>query len=127
MPLLFQVWQISLFGQPSKLALYKQVRMFKTSAFLGAMCLTMWENCNLRKQMTFYDRFYPEPTELQKKLEIEAQMFKEQAYKEETVAQREAKVDDPDMIVKYSQFYMLAPQTHHLAEDLEGFNSPDNA
>ena len=67
-PMAFQVWQISLANVQSKVALYKQVRMFKTASVIGAFSLGMWEYTNLRKRLTFYDRFYPEPTELQRKL-----------------------------------------------------------
>ena len=34
------------------------------------------------------------------------------------------KVEDPDKVLKYSQFYMLAPQNHIIAE--EEFNAPDH-
>ena len=54
--------------------------MFKTAAFAGAVGLGMWELTNLKKQWLYYDRFYPEPTELQKTLQREAMMFKEQDY-----------------------------------------------
>ena len=91
--------------------------MFKTVAMTGAMCLSLWEFTNLRKKMMYYDRFYPEPTELQRKLGEEASMFKEQAYKPETVEERMAKLADPDKVLKYAQFYMLAPQNHILAEE----------
>ena len=66
--------------------------MFKSAAMIGALCLGMWEHCNMRKKMTFYDRFYPEPTELQRKINMEAQMFREQMYVEESVEERQAKV-----------------------------------
>ena len=88
--------------------MYKNVRMFKSVSFLAACSLGMWEMCNLRKRMTFYDRFYPEATELQKKLNLEAAMFKEEAYRQATLEERLAKVNDPDKILTYSQFYMLA-------------------
>ena len=79
-PVLFQFWQISLTNVSDKLALYKQVRMFKSAAIIGAFSLGLWEFSTLRKRLTFYDRFYPEPTELQRKLNQEAAIFKEQAY-----------------------------------------------
>ena len=80
-PMAFQMWQISLANVAEKVSLYKQVRMFKSAAFIGACSIGLWEYSNLRKKMTMYDRFYPEPTELQRKLMLEAAMFKEQAYK----------------------------------------------
>ena len=108
-PLGFQIWQISLANVNDKLALYKQVRLFKSTAILSACALGLWEYTNLRKKMTFYDRFYPEPTELQRKLAVEAAMFKEQAYKQESTEEKMAKVQDPEKVLKYAQFYMLAP------------------
>ena len=123
-PVVFQLWQISLANQVDKLALYKQVRMFKSAAFIGACTLGLWEFSTLRKRLTFYDRFYPEPTELQRKLNQEAMMFKEQAYQEESVEDRQKKVEDPDKVLKYSQFYMLAPQNYVNSE--EEFNPADH-
>ena len=98
--------------------------MFKTVAMTSACILSLWEYSNLRKKMTFYDRFYPEQTELQRKLGEEALMFKEKAYKPETTEERMAKLADPEKVLKYAQFYMLAPQNHVLAE--EEINAPDH-
>ena len=81
--------------------------MFKSVAFVSAVGLSIWEMSTLRKRMTFYDRFYPEPTELQRKLQTEAIMFKEQAYKQETIEERMAKLQDADKALKYNQFYQL--------------------
>ena len=75
-PLALQVWQISLTNVAEKQALYKQVRYFKSAAIIGGLSLSLWEYSNLRKRMTFYDRFYPEPTELQRKLITEAAIFR---------------------------------------------------
>ena len=80
-PMAFQMWQISLANVAEKVSLYKQVRMFKSAAIIGACSIGLWEYSNLRKKMLMYDRLYPEPTELQRKLMLEAAMFKEQAYK----------------------------------------------
>lgn len=124
MPLAFQCWQISLVGAESKMALYKQVRLFKSTAIIGACALGLWEYSNLRKRMTFYDRFYPEATELQRKLAEEAAIFKEQAFAPESTEERLAKVQDPEKALKYSQFYQLAPQKYAIAE--EEFNAPEH-
>ena len=123
-PLILQGWQIPLANVSAKAEMYKRVRMFKTVAMTGACALSLWELTNLRKKMTYYDRFYPEPTELQRKLSQEAMMFKESAYKPETVEERMAKLADPDKVLKYAQFYMLAPQSTINAE--EEINAPDN-
>ena len=63
-PVALQFWQISLANVSAKANMYKQVRLFKTASIIGACSLSLWEYSTLRKRMTFYDRFYPEPTEL---------------------------------------------------------------
>ena len=98
--------------------------MFKSAAIIGAFSLGLWEYSNLRKKMLFYDRFYPEPTELQQKLAAEAQMFKEKAYQQKSIEDRMAAVEDPSKRLAYSQFYQLAPQNHSIAE--EAFDAPDH-
>ena len=123
-PLAFQAWQISITNYPEKAALYKQVRWFKSAAIIGALSFGLWEYTNLRKKMTFYDRFYPEPTELQRKLNAEAMIFKEQAYRQQTTEERMKRVQDPELALKYAQFYMIAPQNHALPE--EAINAPDH-
>ena len=123
-PMGFQAWQISLANCADILALYKKVRMFKSAAFIGACSLGVWEFSSLRHKMLCYDRFYPEPTELQQKLAAEAAIFKEQACKQESIEERLAKIQDPEKSLKYAQFYQLAPQNHNIAE--EAFNAPDH-
>ena len=105
--------------------MYKQVRLFKSVALTAALGLGLWEYTNLRKKMGYIDRFYPEPTELQRRLETEALMFRERAYKQETTEERMAKAKDPTKALKYAQFYMLAPQTYVGAE--EEINAADHA
>ena len=51
-------------------------------------------------------------------------MFRERAYKQATTEERRAKVEDPELTLKYSQFYMLAPQSHNIAE--EAINAADH-
>ena len=91
-PMGFQMWQISLANVAEKAALYKQVRVFKLVSFVGACSLSLWEFTNLRKQMTYYDRFYPEPTELQQKLSAEAAIFREKAYQNASTEARQNKL-----------------------------------
>ena len=80
LPLGFQLWQLSIANHEAQLALYQKVRMFKAAAFAGAVCLSMWQLTTLKKQWMYYDRFYPEPTELQKTLHREALLYKELDY-----------------------------------------------
>jgi len=59
----------------------------------------------MRKQWTYYDRFYPEATELQKTLSREAMMFKEQNYQLSSVEDKLKKLEDPNVRMIYSQMY----------------------
>jgi hypothetical protein len=79
-PLFFQVWHLGLINHASKVSLMRKVRMFKLTSFVGAAAIGGYELINMRKQWTFYDRFYPEPTELQKGLTRDAMIYKEQAF-----------------------------------------------
>ena len=98
------------------MSLYKQVRLFKSTAIIGACALGLWEYTNLRKRMTFYDKFYPEATDLQRKLTQEAAIYKRQAYVEETTEERMKKVQAPEKALKYAQLYQLVPQKYAIAE-----------
>ncbi len=71
-PLAFQLWQIGLVNNVEKIALYRKVRVLKFVSFVAACALGMKEKLNLEYQWQFYDRFYPEATELQKTLTREA-------------------------------------------------------
>ena len=57
---------------PSELGLYKYVRQVKYFALIGAFAAAYLEKYNLDKKMSYYDRFYPEPTQLQRTLVQEA-------------------------------------------------------
>ena len=96
-PFLVQLWQIKLSGHEEKLAIYKRVRLIKFVTFAGAMALGAFETLNMRKQWLYYDRFYPEATELQKNLYRDAMMFKEQNYQATSVQEKMLKVEDPEV------------------------------
>ena len=63
-PMALQFWQISLANHEAKTSMYSRVRMFKMATFGAAMAGMGYEYIQMRKRMTYYDRFYPEPTEL---------------------------------------------------------------
>ena len=94
--LALQAWQLSLTGIEANVSMYRKVRIFKSAAVIGAFAFGSIELIKLQKVMTYYNRFYPEPTELQKSLEREAFSYKEHSYEEKTVAQRMAVVNDSD-------------------------------
>lgn len=116
-PLFFQLWQLSITGHESQLARYKQVRMLKFVTFAGAWALGTYELLQLKKKWTYYDHFYPEPTELQKTLMREAMMYKEQDHKVATVEERLAVLEDPKARQIYSQMYQLPPQRYAEPDD----------
>lgn len=84
-PFLAQIYQLSLSGHADKLALYKQVRAFKTLSLFGGLAFGFYELSILNHKWKYIDRFYPEPTQLQKTLEREAQQYKENKVKIATV------------------------------------------
>jgi hypothetical protein len=84
-PFFAQIYQLTLSGHADKLALYKQVRAFKTLSLIGGVAFSFYELSILNHKWKYIDRFYPEPTQLQKTLEREAQQFKENKVKIATV------------------------------------------
>ena len=76
-PLGFQAWQLALVNQAEKAALYRKVRILKAITFVSAFALSFNEKTVLEKQWTYYNRFYPEPTELQRGLARDAELFKQ--------------------------------------------------
>lgn len=76
-PMTLQLWQITLVNNFERAALYQRVRVLKALTFWAALGLSVHEMWNVEKQWKYYDRFYPEATELQKSLFREAMMFKE--------------------------------------------------
>ena len=106
-PLGFQFWQLSLVNQAEKAALYSKVRTFKLLTFVAAVALGFREKLALEYQWQFYDRFYPEATELQKTLTREAQIFGEAQYEEPTVEERRKMT--VEQVKLYEQMYRLPP------------------
>ena len=98
------------------------MRYFKTAAFAGAISLGLWELSSLRKKWLYYDRFYPEPTQLQQKLKQEAMMFKESNYEESSIEDKLANLEDPELRQKYKQMYMLKPQRYYETEKADDVN-----
>ena len=99
--------------------------MFKTAALAGAVCLSMWQLTVLKKQWMYYDRFYPEPTELQKTLHREALLYKELDYQESSVEDKMAAIEDPELRQKYKQMYMIKPQRYLEPEKANDINAAE--
>ena len=108
LPLTFQLWQMWLVNNVEKIALYRKVRILKSLTFVGALALGVNEKLNLEYQWQYYDRFYPEPTELQKTLTRDAFAFKESQF---VVPSEEERTRlDLDTAKIYEQMYRLPPQ-----------------
>jgi len=71
--------------------------MLKMLTFFGSIAVGTYEMIQMRKQWTYYDRFYPEPTELQKTLFRDAMMFKESAYSESSVQDKLLSLESPEV------------------------------
>ena len=116
-PILCQLAEISNINVPHKVSMYKYTRQLKWFALLGAFGASFLEKVTLDKKMKYYDRFYPEPTQLQRSLVQEAQMFKERearGIREKTLDEK--KFIDPETEKMYQQMYMLPPQRNPEAE-----------
>jgi hypothetical protein len=81
LPLFFQLWQISLTNKSECVNLYRKVRFFKVLGFFGAVGFGSWEYVQMRHKWHYYNKFYPEPTELQKTLNRDAMIYKENSFK----------------------------------------------
>ena len=88
------------------------MRSFKIASAFFSGCLGVYHYLDMTKQLTYYDRFYPEPTELQRTLSTEAMMFKENKFVDKTVEEKMNGFDNPDVRKKYEQMYQLPQQRH---------------
>ena len=67
-----QIAHISTINRTSQGPLFRSVRQLKVLAFLGSFACFWHEKLSLEKKWTFYNKFYPEPTQLQRSLVTEA-------------------------------------------------------
>ena len=112
-------------NKAGNVALYRFVQRVKFFSVLGFMGLGFYETMMFEKKQKYYDRFYPEPTQLQRSLVTEAQvMLKREEMGLDDESAEERAYMDPRKQQTYSQFYQLAPQNHSIAE--EAFNAPDH-
>ena len=104
-PLLAQLYQLSLVGVPERVSLYRRVASFKWFTFAAAIGLIVKENSDLLKKWRYFDRFYPEPTGLQRAIREEASLVKEYGY---TAPDPDAEMDSRTRTV-YERMYALEP------------------
>ena len=72
--------------------------------------MVWYERTQLEKKWRYFDRLYPEPTQLQKSLITEAEVYairEQQGIKERTLAEKS--VLDPETRRTYAQLYQLPP------------------
>ena len=69
--------QISKINQAGFANQYRFLRQMKLFALMGATACVFLEKDKLEKKWRYYERFYPEPTQLQKTLVQEAYLVKE--------------------------------------------------
>ena len=109
-PAALQVAQISTVNRQSHASLFKYVRHLKTLALLGSFACIWNEKLTLEKKWQFYNRFYPEPTQLQRSLVTEAQIYLERDARgiaEESM--QDKSYIDPETQKRYEQMYSLGP------------------
>ena len=110
-PAAFQFAQIYLTNRKSQVALFKYVRHLKCLTLIGSFACVWNEKLTLEKKWQFYDRFYPEPTQLQRALTTEAQIYVErEARGMEDQTLQEKSYMDPATQKRYEQMYSLGPQ-----------------
>jgi len=61
-PAALQIGEISTMNIPSKAGTYKYLRQLKFVAFFGGIAAIAHEKYTLDKKMSYYNKFYPEPT-----------------------------------------------------------------
>ena len=67
-----QIAQIAKMNRPMYAAQYMYIRNLKIFSLIGAVAVMWNEKLTLEKKWRYYDRFYPEPTQLQRTLTQEA-------------------------------------------------------
>ena len=86
------------------------MRRVKVFSVIGAFAAIWNERAILEKKWTYYNRFYPEPTQLQRTLVQEAQIMRDReaaGIVEEPIEDK--RYIDPESQQMYSQFYQLPP------------------
>ncbi len=103
-PMAFQLWQICLINRPEMIRQYNQVRTMKALTLAGAIGFGVLEKVQMDKRFTFLNRYYPEPTELQTKLKMQAIL---QKLRPQEVEAKDPFVMDHNTQRIYEQMYQL--------------------
>ena len=108
-PALFQMLQINCINKPTRLQQFRFFRNLKIVGLLGAGACMFNEKLVLEKKWRYFDRFYPEPTQLQRTLVVEAQIVKD-LERRGLMQDQEEKYLDPETQKTYEQMYQLPMQ-----------------
>ena len=96
---------------------FRYARNLKIFSLIGATACVWNEKLTMEKKWRYYDRFYPEPTQLQRSLVQEAQIFKErEALGIQEKSLSEKRIINPETQKIYEQMYQLPPQRYPEAE-----------
>ena len=114
-----QLAHICYINRAAHVPLCKYLRQLKVMALLGSFGCVWYEKIALEKKWQFYNRFYPEPTQLQRSLVAETQVYLERdlmGLKEATIEEKAHL--DPESQMKYEQMYSLGTQSFPEPHDL---------
>ena len=89
-PAALQLAQISIVNKPTQMEMFRYLRHLKIFAVIGGVGALLNEKASLESKWRYYDRFYPEPTQLQRTLIKEAQIYKDR----EALGFAEQTIDD---------------------------------
>ena len=102
-----QFWQLNLFNQVEKAALFQRVARLKWLSALAALSMGTYELFELDKKWLYIDRKYPEQTQYQRDLKKEVEMMK--LRNKLSQGENESQVYKLQKLMNYKQMYMLPP------------------
>ena len=111
-PVCLQMAHISLLNRPNFGVQCSFVRQLKAIACIGSFTMIWYERSQLQKKWRYYDRLYPEPTQLQKSLVTEAEVYQirdKMGIQEKTLAEKS--IITPEVQRTYTQLYQLPPNS----------------
>ena len=105
-------------NKPSRIQYYRYFRNVKLFTFFGSFAAIFNEKLLLEKKWRYFDRVYPEPTQLQRTLIAEAEVVRdlEAAGKLKEKSLDDKRHIDPETLKVYESMYQLPPQRYPDAE-----------
>ena len=111
-----QFYQLKLFNQVEKAALFQRVARLKWLSALAALSLGTYELFDLDKKWLYIDRKYPEQTQYQRDLKKEVELMK--LRNKISLGENESQIYKLQKIMNYKQMYMLPPPIESNVPDL---------